>query len=60
MVMNALLLPIVLGFLLLLEAKALSPEWRMRGARKYATWLLCALVIGFGLDMIPATLGALP
>lgn len=55
MVMNALLLPIVLGFLLLLEAKALPAEWRMRGPRKYLTWLLCALVIGFGLYMIPST-----
>jgi len=58
MVMNALLLPIVLGFLLLLEAKALPPEWRMRGPRKYTTWFLCALVIGFGLYMIPSALGA--
>lgn len=57
MVMNALLLPIVLGFLLVLEAKALPPEWRMRGAYKYTAWLLCALVIGFGLYMIPFTLG---
>jgi Mn2+/Fe2+ NRAMP family transporter len=55
MVMNALLLPIVLGFLLLLEAKALPAEWRMRGPRTYLTWLLCALVISFGLYMIPST-----
>jgi len=55
MVMNALLLPIVLGFLLLLEAKALPAEWRMHGPRKYLTWLLCAVVIGLGLYMIPVT-----
>jgi Mn2+/Fe2+ NRAMP family transporter len=58
-VMNALLLPIVLGFLLGLEAKALPQQWRMRGLRKYASWALCLLVIGFGLYMIPSTLGAM-
>ncbi len=56
-VMNALLLPIVLGFLLALEARALPRQWRMRGFRKYLTWTLCLLVIGFGLYIIPATLG---
>jgi Mn2+/Fe2+ NRAMP family transporter len=56
-VMNALLLPIVLGFLLALEAKALPPQWRMRGWHKYTTWSLCLLVMAFGLYMIPSTLG---
>jgi Mn2+/Fe2+ NRAMP family transporter len=56
MVMNAMLLPIVLGFLLALEAKVLPEQWRMRGARKYVTWSCCALVMAFGLYMIPATL----
>lgn len=56
MVMNAMLLPIVLGFLLALEAKVLPEEWRMRGIRKYVTWAFCLLVMGFGLYMIPATL----
>jgi Mn2+/Fe2+ NRAMP family transporter len=56
-VMNALLLPIVLGFLLGLEAKALPARWRMRGTRKVLSWGLCLLVIGFGLYMIPSTLG---
>ncbi|MCW2655293.1 MAG: hypothetical protein QOE41_4102 [Mycobacterium sp.] len=56
-VMNALLLPIVLGLLLALEAKALPPQWRMQGMRKYSTWILCALVIAFGLYMVPHTLG---
>lgn len=55
-VMNALLLPIVLGFLLLLETKALPERWRMHGFRKYLTWTLCLLVMAFGLYMIPATL----
>lgn len=56
-VMNALLLPIVLGLLLMLEAKALPAQWRMRGLRKYGTWGLCLLVIAFGLYMVPRTLG---
>jgi len=52
-VMNALLLPAVLGFLLVLEARALPPEFRMRGWRRYLTWTLCLLVIGFALSMVP-------
>ncbi len=56
-VLNALLLPIVLGFLLALEARALPPEWRMRGLHKYVTWGLCLAVIAFGLFMVPATIG---
>ncbi len=56
MVMNAMLLPIVLGFLLVLEARVLPAEWRMRGARKYLTWVFCLIVMGFGLAMIPASL----
>jgi len=55
-VMNALLLPIVLGLLLVLEAKALPPQWRMRGLRKYSTWGMCLLVIAFGLYMVPRTM----
>jgi Mn2+/Fe2+ NRAMP family transporter len=56
MVMNAMLLPIVLGFLLALEARVLPEQWRMRGTRKHLTWSFCLLVMGFGLYMIPATL----
>ncbi len=56
-VMNALLLPIVLGFLLVLERRALPPEHRMRGAYRFACTALCVIVIGFGLYMVPATLG---
>jgi len=56
-VMNALLLPIVLGFLLALEAKALPAEHRMRGARRVVVTGLCVFVIGFGLYLVPATLG---
>lgn len=56
-VMNALLLPIVLGFLLVLEAKALPAEWRMGGRHKYMAWSLCLVVMAFGLYMIPSVLG---
>ncbi|OBG25564.1 NRAMP family divalent metal transporter [Mycobacterium sp. 852002-51057_SCH5723018] len=56
-VMNALLLPIVLGLLLALEARALPEEWRMRGVHKYVARALCLLVMGFGLYMVPQALG---
>jgi Mn2+/Fe2+ NRAMP family transporter len=56
-VMHALLLPIVLGFLLVLESNALPSEWRMRSPYKYVTWALCMIVIAFGLYMVPATFG---
>lgn len=56
-VMNALLLPVVLGFLLVLERRALPPSERMRGARKATAWGLCLVVMGFGLYMIPSLLG---
>jgi Mn2+/Fe2+ NRAMP family transporter len=56
-VMNALLLPIVLGLLLALEAHALPAEWRMRGLHKHVTRTLCLLVIAFGLYMVPQALG---
>ncbi|OBI14701.1 NRAMP family metal ion transporter [Mycobacterium sp. E2327] len=56
-VMNALLLPIVLGLLLALESRALPEEWRMRGPRKYIAWALCLVVMGFGLYMVPQALG---
>lgn len=48
-VMNAMLLPIVLGFLLALEAKVLPAEHRMKGAYKYTVWSLSGLVMAFGL-----------
>ncbi|MGO9928614.1 MAG: NRAMP family divalent metal transporter [Mycobacterium sp.] len=56
-VMNALLLPIVLGLLLALEAKALPEQWRMRGLHKHITRALCLVVMGFGLYMAPQALG---
>ncbi|HZK76632.1 MAG TPA: divalent metal cation transporter [Candidatus Kapabacteria bacterium] len=48
-VMNAVLLPIVLGFLILLERKALPKEYRMNGARKHIAWSLTGITILFGL-----------
>lgn len=50
-VMNAMLLPIVLGFLLALEAKALPKEWRMKGFHKYLVWAVSGIVMAFGLYM---------
>jgi Mn2+/Fe2+ NRAMP family transporter len=55
-VMNALLLPIVLGLLLALEARALPSEHRMHGARRVVATGLCLAVMGFGLYMMVATL----
>ena len=56
-VMNALLLPIVLGFLLALEARALPPEHRMRGGYRLAVTSLCLLVMAFGLYLVPSAVG---
>ena len=56
-VMNALLLPIVLGFLLALEAKCLPAPFKMRGVYRIALTSLCVIVMIFGLYMIPPTLG---
>lgn len=55
-VMNALLLPIVLGFLLLLEAKVLPSKYRMHGWYKWIVTSCCLLVMVFGLYMIGPTL----
>ena len=48
-VLNACLLPIILGFLLALERRAIPAELRMRGARRVATYSVTAVVIAFGL-----------
>lgn len=56
-VMNALLLPVVLGFLLALERRALPAEHRMQGWYRYVAWGLCLVVMCFGLYMIPSLLG---
>jgi NRAMP (natural resistance-associated macrophage protein)-like metal ion transporter len=48
-VMNACLLPIVLGFLIALERRALPSHLRVHGWRRAVVYLLCGLVILFGL-----------
>ncbi|WP_367341909.1 NRAMP family divalent metal transporter [Limosilactobacillus sp.] len=55
-VINALMLPIVLGFLLVLEATALPPKYRMHGWYKWLVWILSGIVMAFGLYMIGPTL----
>jgi Mn2+/Fe2+ NRAMP family transporter len=48
-VMNALLLPVVLGMLLALEARALPERYRMHGWYRAVATGLCLVVMGFGL-----------
>lgn len=48
-VMNAVLLPIVLGFLLLLEHRALPVQHRQHGLSLITTWTLTGIVVVFGL-----------
>ncbi|MFC4244770.1 NRAMP family divalent metal transporter [Gryllotalpicola reticulitermitis] len=55
--MNALLLPLVLGFLLALEAKALPKRFRMKGVYRWVVTGLCLIVMAFGLFMVPETIG---
>lgn len=45
---NALLLPMVLAFLLVLERRALPKTWRMRGSRKVVTWIVSGLTMVSG------------
>ncbi len=54
-VLNACLLPVVLGFLLALERHLPAP-WRMSGARRLATYAVSGLVIAVGLATVVATL----
>jgi len=56
-VLNALLLPVVLGLLLALDAKALPPKDRMHGWYRITVTALCLVVIGLGLFRMPITLG---
>ena len=53
-VLNACLLPVVLGFLLALESQLPTP-WRMGGARRLATYAASGLVIVVGLATAAAT-----
>lgn len=55
--MNSILLPVVLGFLLLLEARALPAEFRMHGAYRVVVTGVCLVVMAFGLYMVPAAVG---
>lgn len=48
-VMNAVLLPIVLGFLFLLARRALPPEYRLRGFYAWIVGVILAMTAGFGL-----------
>lgn len=47
-VMNALLLPIVLGFLYFLGQKALPEPWRLEGWYAWLVGLVVLLTVGFG------------
>lgn len=47
-VMNALMLPLVLGFLVALATKALPPEHRLRGAYFWVVLVVVALTAGLG------------
>ncbi len=47
-VMNALMLPVVLGFLVLLAFKALPPEHRLRGAYGWTVVTIATLTAGLG------------
>ena len=55
-VMNALMLPVVLGFLVLLAMKALPPERRIRGV--YAWCVVAVSVLTAGLGVYGGLLGA--
>lgn len=51
-VINALMVPIVLGFLLMLEHKALPKSYRMHGMYKKIVIFLSFIVMAFGIYMI--------
>ena len=48
-VMNALLLALILGFLVLLAARVLPEEHRLRGAQLWAVVATCAITSGVGI-----------
>ncbi|GAA6117758.1 NRAMP family divalent metal transporter [Apilactobacillus kunkeei] len=51
-VINALMVPIVLGFLLILETKALPDRYKMKGIYKKIVIILSLIVMAFGIYMI--------
>ncbi|GLB46234.1 hypothetical protein WR164_02130 [Philodulcilactobacillus myokoensis] len=55
-VMNTWLLPIALGFLIILEAGALPDRYRMHGWYRWLTTGSCLIVILFGFYMLDSTL----
>ena len=55
--LNAVLLPVVLGFLLLLEARALLPADRRQGWRRWTTVAVCGLVAALGVVAVPLSSG---
>ena len=55
-VMNALLLPVVLGLLLLLEARALPARLRIHGLHRALVLCVSLLVMAFGLLLLPSIL----
>ena len=58
-VLNAILLPIVLGFLLVLEARALPRAHRMRGLHRVMVTGLCAAVMLLGLYTVVPAVGSI-
>ncbi|UQS87491.1 divalent metal cation transporter [Nicoliella spurrieriana] len=56
-VVNALMIPVVLGFLLLLEARALPKKYRMKGIYRFTVISLSLVVMAFGVYMIGPALG---
>jgi Mn2+/Fe2+ NRAMP family transporter len=55
-VMNAILLPIVLGMLLALEARALPSNYRMRGVHRWAVTTVAMIIMVFGLYTVVSVL----
>jgi Mn2+/Fe2+ NRAMP family transporter len=58
-VLNAMLLPIVLGFLLALEATVLPVSDRMHGWWRYSVWLCAVLVMALGIYITATVFGSL-
>ncbi|MGA7836123.1 MAG: divalent metal cation transporter [Acidimicrobiales bacterium] len=58
-VLNACLLPVVLGFLIALERRALPPALRMHGVRRVMAYAMTSVVIVFGLVTIATVVGHL-
>jgi NRAMP (natural resistance-associated macrophage protein)-like metal ion transporter len=56
-VINALMVPLVLGFLLLLEGRALPTQYRMTGWYRWTVIILSLLVMAFGIYMIGPVFG---